>query len=253
MDILDIAKEAPIVIAPDGVSVIEERGSVFRMWAGQVGTTHVYIWTDSFESAFEELAEWCDDNAPGHITDVTLAELKEAAEDADIAWRPEWDKLDEETWDDPQFQRVRERAEEDLTLVGHTTLKHGQYMVSYEWGGEEVDPGGDEYETVLERTRLEYEKLDWDWPHDEDEEDEDDELEPNRKVPSPGRKKYTHFVVVSESGREWMIDSGWEYEEDAKDAKRETNRYRFAKVLTRRGVRQIGIDPDDGSNWTRGN
>jgi len=128
---------------------------LFRLWFGQVGTTHVYCWADSFESAFEVAVEWLDDKGfAGYFVDVTVDDLKEAAEDLGIPWKPEWPQVG--VIDDPDYEKVLEHAEADLTCIGHTTLKSGRYIPSYEWGGDDVQAGTDEYREVLARSRDEY-------------------------------------------------------------------------------------------------
>lgn len=126
----------------------EEGESLYAMWLGPYGTT-VYVWGRSFDDAFEEMVEWADDNAPGSLVDLTEADLKEAAEDAGVEWDPEWPD-----YDDPAFMRVVEDAETDLTTIGHTTLKHGQYIPSHEWGGDDVT-GGEQFEEILRASRKE--------------------------------------------------------------------------------------------------
>lgn len=112
---------------------------LFRFWFGTVGTTFVYVWTRSsdFESAFEVAVEWLDEQgAAGHFTTVTENDLKAAAEEEGIEWQESWPD-----WEDPEFQRLVDAAEADLTVIGHTTLKHGTHLVSYEWGADEItDP-----------------------------------------------------------------------------------------------------------------
>lgn len=122
--------------------------TLFRMWAGACAPTFVYVWADHFEDAFEEFVEWLDDNAPGHLTtnEEFMELLNEAAQDMH---GKTWDELTAEcdnVWD--EFSDVIERAEADLTSIGHTTLKHGTHIASYEWGGDEVTDS-EEYETVL--------------------------------------------------------------------------------------------------------
>lgn len=120
-------------------------GGLYRMWFGAYGTK-LYVWADSFESAFEEGVEWLDDNAPGNLTDLDEGDLRSAADEIGVTWQDSWPD-----WDDADFQRVIEKAEEDLTLIGHTTLKHGRYIPSHEWGGDDVtDP--DEIRDVVERS-----------------------------------------------------------------------------------------------------
>jgi len=147
------AATAPIANAAEVEGNIDEdyrpigNVTLFEMWLGETGTTWVYVWADSFESAFEELAEWADDNTPGHIVKLTIADLKSAARDRGIRWRQGWPD-----YEDRDFERVVDAAEDGLTLVGHTTLKHGSYIVSHEWGGQEVDPGSDAWRIVVDRS-----------------------------------------------------------------------------------------------------
>jgi len=127
--------------------------TLYRMWLGAYGTERVYVWADSFESAFETLVEWADDNAPGVLTTIDESDLRAAAEDLGVAWREDWPD-----WDDRDFGRVVESAEADLTLIGHTMLKHGTHIPSWEWGGDEVEQGSDEYERVKDRSLAESEE-----------------------------------------------------------------------------------------------
>lgn len=138
-------ESAPILNASE-----HPRATLFRMWAGEMDPTVVYVWATSFDSAFEELVEWLDENAPGRLTKLDEGDLKSAAKDEGIAWKAGWPD-----WDDPEFQKVQERAEADLTVIGHTSLKHGTHIASWEWGGDEIHPGGKQYAVVLGRSRLE--------------------------------------------------------------------------------------------------
>jgi hypothetical protein len=112
----------------------EWKDTLFELQFGAYGSTRLYVWADHLEDAFEEAVEWLDENAPGHLINLTTADLKEAAKDEGITWQSHWPD-----WGDPDFEKVIERAEADLTLIGHTTLKHGQYVASWEWTGHEVD------------------------------------------------------------------------------------------------------------------
>jgi hypothetical protein len=122
---------------------------LFRMWFGAYGETALYVWADSFESAFEEAVEWLDDNAPWHLTSLDESDLKEAADDLGIAFSKDMPEED--------LMRVMEHAETDLTLIGHTTLEHGEYVASWEWGGDEVTDAR-ELELVEERSVQEAEE-----------------------------------------------------------------------------------------------
>ncbi len=118
-----------------------------RLWLfqfGAAGDTYLYVWNDSEESAFEEAVEWLDENAPGHLTNLTEKDLRAAAADENIRWEPTWPD-----WDDPAFAHVVQAAEADLTQIGHTTLKHGQYLVSHEWAFDEVHDKAELLEVAL--------------------------------------------------------------------------------------------------------
>lgn len=140
-----MAREIPIANACEVESYAPD-GGLYRMWFGETGTTFVYVWADSFESAFEESVEWIDDNAPGHLINLNESDLRAAAKDEGIAWQTDWPD-----WDDRKFQKVVEAAETDLTSIGHTTLKHGQYVASWEWGGDDIT-SPEEYEEIVERS-----------------------------------------------------------------------------------------------------
>ena len=129
------------IYAPGRVKPYRGGTSLFRMWLGPYGTT-VYVWADGFESAFETLVEWADDNAPGFLVSLDVDDLKSAAEDLGVEWQSHWPD-----WDDEDFSKVVEHAEIDLTVIGHTTLTHGQYIPSHEWGGSDVTDS-DEYEEI---------------------------------------------------------------------------------------------------------
>ncbi len=106
--------------------------SQFHFTFGVYGWTQVRVYADSLDSAFEIAVEWLDDNAPGHLTTIGEAELKESAEDLGISWPREHD------WEDPDFVKVIEHAELDLTIIGHTTLKNGTHIASYDWTVDEL-------------------------------------------------------------------------------------------------------------------
>jgi hypothetical protein len=73
------------------------RTRLFYWSLGAYGSTHVYTWADSYESAEEEMLEWVDDNAPGLL---------------------HWVETEED--------------EVDMIMVGHTTLEHGNAIPSWE-------------------------------------------------------------------------------------------------------------------------
>lgn len=107
----------------------------FRLQFGAYGSTVVDVFAYGYEEAFEIAVEWLDDHAPGHLVTVAEAELKSAKAELGLTW---------EVLDLPECEasmaRVVELAERGLTLIGHTTLKHGQYVLSHEWTIDEVTP-----------------------------------------------------------------------------------------------------------------
>lgn len=111
----------------------------YRFRFGAYGWTVVDVFADSDESAFETAVEWLDDNAPGHLVEIGEAELREAAEELGLdyfeAFADARDNIDE-----TEMNRIAEKAEEDLTVIGHTTLKNGQYLISHEWTFDELTP-----------------------------------------------------------------------------------------------------------------
>jgi hypothetical protein len=100
---------------------------LYLMWAGAYGDIKCYVWANSFDDAFEHLVEWLDDNAPGCLTWV---DYDSAALELDVV--SNWRDIDEEC------EKVREHAEMDLSVVGHTTLTNGDAIPSWEWGGDEI-------------------------------------------------------------------------------------------------------------------
>lgn len=124
------------------------RYRLFRMWAGSatnsglLGRT-VYVWARSFEDAFEGLVDWLDDHAPECL--VSHEEAREAYADYIRehygAYEPE----------EPFNEDICEKVEQanEWTVIGHTSLKTGDHIRSYEWGGDEVEQDSLEYETVL--------------------------------------------------------------------------------------------------------
>lgn len=123
--------DEPIPIANPG-----DLASSKTLWLftfGAYGETSLWVWSDEQESAFEIAVEWLDDHAPGHLVSLTEDDLKAAASDLGIEWDESWPD-----YDDAAFQEVVESAEADLTMIGHTTLTHGQYVASHEWTMGEV-------------------------------------------------------------------------------------------------------------------
>lgn len=103
----------------------------FRFYFGAYGETKLDVFADHLEDALEIAFEWLDDNAPGHLVQLGKAEWKEAAEELG---------LDPESDDDEIQDRIREHAETDLTVCGHTQLKNGHAILSFEWGVNELHP-----------------------------------------------------------------------------------------------------------------
>lgn len=111
---------------------LDAGGTLFEMWAGAYADTKVLVRAEHFETAFELLVEWLDDNAPGCLTKLETSDYEAAAEELGLVWDPkEGLGMDE--------ARIIEHAEADLTVIGHTTLKNGTHIASYEWGGAEVE------------------------------------------------------------------------------------------------------------------
>lgn len=107
-------------------------GRLWLMWAGAYGDTRGYVWAKGEDSAFETWVEWLDDNAPGMLCEP---DYQAAADELGVPW-----PLPDEGHD---VDRVLERAEADLTTIGHTTLKHGSAIPSWEWGLDEITDGPD--------------------------------------------------------------------------------------------------------------
>lgn len=134
--------------------------NLYVMWAGAVGTTEVYVWANSFDDAFELFVDYLDDKGMcGYFVDVTMDDLKESARELGIKWDAEWDEPGSDAYDDPEFERIVEHAEMDLTSIGHTTLECGQYMPSWEWGGQDV-VDKDHYERLRRESERECEDED---------------------------------------------------------------------------------------------
>lgn len=63
-------------------------------------------------------------------------------------------------------------------------------------------------------------------------------------------KDYKYYVLDSEN----KIISGWEYKEDARDFQKEQQAYSGRLVIvSKRQLKDIGIDPDNDENWGTGN
>ena len=142
---MDAKKYTGFMVESDGkwYPMIRESsgGNVYRMWAGAYADTVVFVETDSFEGAFEELVEYLDDYAPGLL--VSHAEFRELLdEQAQEAGHPDFAAVEAlhaaHDMGDDEFYTLIQDAEADLTMIGHTTMTHGSHIASHEWGGDEV-------------------------------------------------------------------------------------------------------------------
>jgi len=124
----DTATETAIPCANEA----EDGSSRFRFQFGAYGWTKVDVFADSMDDAFEVAVEWLDDNAPGHLVSIGEAELHAAAEELGLVYLPEL------AWSTKDQEAIIAHAEQDLTLIGHTQLKNGQYVLSHEWHCDEL-------------------------------------------------------------------------------------------------------------------
>jgi hypothetical protein len=172
----EIAETAPIL--NDGEFDWKGEEGLLRIWMGQHAPTFLYYFGSSVEDAFEEAVEWADDHAPGLLFMLGLEEYKGAAEDEGIEWNDAWPDFE-----DPDFQRVVDAAEADMTIIGHTTLKNGNAVPSWEWGVDEIH--GEEREIVTARA-------------------------------APYTYRMTYEIVTPESAEDGdAAERGWEVEEPA--------------------------------------
>lgn len=138
--------EKDIPIANDGEFRCDREINLYRM---RLGSAEVYVWAGSFDKAFEELVEWADEHAPGFLVSLDEDDLKQAATELGLPM-PSMDAFVgciEDT-----AMRILEHAEADLTDIGHTSLKNGQYVRSDDWGGDEIDNGTEEWKQVALRS-----------------------------------------------------------------------------------------------------
>lgn len=110
--------------------------------------THVWVFANTFDEAFEEAIEWVDNNCPAALTSFTMDDYKETAKELELTWQEYWPDFDDENW-----CKVVEETEVDHTIIGHTTLKNGTHIASWEWNGS--DAGEEEYKELLERAEKE--------------------------------------------------------------------------------------------------
>lgn len=126
--------------------------SLFRFSFGAYGSTQLYVWArrECLDDALEIAVEWLDDHAPWILTTVGPKDYREAAEelglDYDSAFADAQDGVSEEA-----FNRIVERAETDMTMIGHTTLKNGNAIPSWEWTCIEVCSGTPEHSRAARR------------------------------------------------------------------------------------------------------
>jgi len=119
-------------------------GQGFLFSFGAYGDTHVAVIGGHLEDGLEASLEWLDDNAPGLLHTITDADYAAAAKELGI----DWNKVDA-TDDNDLWSRIAQHAETDLTMVGHTTLKNGNCIPSWEWSVRDL--GADELERLMAR------------------------------------------------------------------------------------------------------
>lgn len=113
--------------------VDSEPDSGWHFFFGAYGDTQVAILGCglSLEDALEEAFEWLDDYAPGTLHTIGEADYELAAAELGVSWAPQ-------RVSDDDISRVTERAETDMTMCSHTTLKHGNCIPSWEWHVNEI-------------------------------------------------------------------------------------------------------------------
>lgn len=74
----------------------------------------------------------------------------------------------------------------------------------------------------------------------------------NRIAASFDEKGYEYYVVIKNSKGDLKIESGWEYPEDAKDQVKELKKTLNPKIYKRKGLRGVGLDPKNNSDWHTG-
>jgi hypothetical protein len=97
---------------------------------GAYGATNVAVLglNMSLDKALEEAFEWLDDNAPGLLCSV-YENAKECAEGLGFPWPLPADF--DHSGDDGS--RLYDACAADMTVCGHTTLRHGDCVPSWEW------------------------------------------------------------------------------------------------------------------------
>ena len=109
-----------------------EPGDFDTLYRFEFDGTKVDVFADSADDAFETAVEWLDEHAPGHLVTVGKNELMAAAADAGLPYPEDGD------FDSDEGQKIIELAEQGLTHISHTTLKHGSYLRADEWTFREV-------------------------------------------------------------------------------------------------------------------
>jgi hypothetical protein len=135
MNIITYLRLTNIVPAHPIANEPSDGDTLYRFWFGAYAETKIEVFADSDESAFEVGVEWLDANAPGHI--VTYAEFQELLLQAAAELGVSLCDAEGEV-----AHAVVELAERDLTLIGHTTLKTGSYLLSHEWGFDVIGTEG---------------------------------------------------------------------------------------------------------------
>ena len=118
----------------------------YHMWVncGTMQDTSVYVNADSFDDAWDELVDWCDEHCPGAFSGVGEEQIKDAAMLLGFDPNTVWADCLAGQYDDTNVQRVVEQAESGMTMIGHTTLNSWDYtqgnpgIESACWGGRSV-------------------------------------------------------------------------------------------------------------------
>lgn len=137
------------------------RTHLYLMWFGAYRDGRVLVWADSFDAAFETAVDYFDDpKSCGVFTFTDESDYKASAEDEGIEWPAGgWDDLSER-----DQEKVREAAEADLTVIGHTTLScmpkgaWGAFVASWEWGGDDIT--GDDMKYIRAKSLAAYDQAD---------------------------------------------------------------------------------------------
>jgi hypothetical protein len=108
----------------------------FVFWYGACAPSYVLCYGD-LDSALETFGEYLAEHAPGEImlhgSDEHTQLVKDACEDAGLAW-----PMPDNPWDDEAYVRAIESAESDLTYT------ESGWITSYEWGIALENPTKDE-------------------------------------------------------------------------------------------------------------